>query len=183
MRSLRQNLMPRARGIDSAGAIVGIGFIVILLACYIVSGIWLYRASANAAAVHPADGRITPGWAVGWYFVPFANLWMPFKSMRQTWNGLNGNPDMNKGMPGWTIAWWVLWLIGNYVAWFGLRLNLDAQTLDEFRLATTFDIVSSVASIPAALLFRKLILDLTRASAGATPFTPSEMPGASPEEG
>ena len=37
-------------------------------------GMWIYRAHANLRLVD-VDGLIfTPGWSVGWYFVPVASL-------------------------------------------------------------------------------------------------------------
>lgn len=76
----------RAARLDSVGQIIGIGYLFVLALCYILSGIWIVRASKNAASLMPDSKRITPGWAVGWYFIPFANLFKPYQAMRETWN-------------------------------------------------------------------------------------------------
>lgn len=162
--------------VDTTGAAVGALFLLALLAAHIVAGMWLYRAAANAQAVKPNDARITPGWSVGWYFVPFANLLMPYRAMRQTWNGLRGNDSLDAGLPGWALIWWVFWLVGNTLSTVSLRINTSAASIDDFRLSTTLDVMSSGFSIIAALLFRNLILTLTRASAEAVPHTLSATP-------
>jgi hypothetical protein len=163
-----------AASVDSTGAAVGIFFLVTLIGCFIASGMWIYRVAANAQVVMPDDNRITPGWSVGWFFVPFANLVMPYRALRQHWNGLHGNADLSAGLPGWAFAWWMLWLLGNSISTVSTRMNLEADTIDAFRTSTTLDIVSSGVSILAALLFRHFILVLTRVSASASPHVPRD---------
>jgi hypothetical protein len=56
--------------------------------------------------------RFTPGWAVGWWFVPFANLVKPFQTVRELWKASDpGAPDWwgSETLP--VIGWW--W--GGYV--------------------------------------------------------------------
>jgi hypothetical protein len=42
----------------------------LLIACAVAVLKWIYRANANARALGAKDMKFTPGWAVGWYFVP-----------------------------------------------------------------------------------------------------------------
>ena len=61
---------------------------------------WIYRAAANVVAANVVGFDFTPGWAVGWYFVPFANLVQPFLAMRQIWNASHsGGSDLDRGDP------------------------------------------------------------------------------------
>ena len=46
---------------------------------------WLYLANANAFALGAEDMMVSPGLAVAWFFIPFANLFMPYLTMRDTW--------------------------------------------------------------------------------------------------
>jgi hypothetical protein len=172
-----------AANVDAVGAAVGGLLFLAFIASAIVSGMWIYRAASNAQAVTPDPERITPGWSVGWFFVPFANLVMPYRAVRQSWNGLHGNGDLNAGMPGWALLWWLCWLLGNSLSTAALRISLNGASLDDFRFATTVDILGSAASIAGAFLFRHLILELTRVSAQATPQVPSAPPALSPSEG
>jgi hypothetical protein len=45
--------------------------------------IWVHRMQANTFALGVLGLRYTPAWAVGWYFVPIVNLWMPYRVMRE----------------------------------------------------------------------------------------------------
>lgn len=55
----------------------------------IVTGIaflmWCHRTYRNLPALGAPKLETTPGWAVGWYFVPFASLIKPYQTMSETW--------------------------------------------------------------------------------------------------
>ena len=53
----------------------------------------------------------TPGWSVGWYFLPIANLWKPYQAMKEIWRA-SARPDKvdDAEVPGWLPLWWFLWL-------------------------------------------------------------------------
>ncbi|MEX3017263.1 DUF4328 domain-containing protein [Gymnodinialimonas hymeniacidonis] len=156
-----------AARIDGTGIFVAGVFLIALIGSYIASGMWIYRAASNAQAVTPNPEVITPGWAVGWYFVPFANFVMPYKAMRQTWDGLVGSGG--RDWPSWAIIWWLLWVATTVIAGVSNNINFNAYTIEDFRTGTTLDVVSSLTAIPAAFLFRKLILEMTAISAEARP--------------
>lgn len=105
-------------------------FVVALLALinfvmFIVSVIfvarWIHRASANAHAIDPSM-TISPGWAVGWFFIPFANLIKPYEAMRETWSASMGErggySDRDTGL---VKTWWGLWIAMNIVSWAAFR--------------------------------------------------------------
>jgi len=55
--------------------------------------IWLFRIYKNLDVLESQQNReFTPGWAVGWWFVPFANLVKPFQVMREAW--FDSNPEI-----------------------------------------------------------------------------------------
>jgi Domain of unknown function (DUF4328) len=67
--------------------------------------VWQYRSHGNLWAVG-ADGlRFTPGWAVGWWFVPVAGLVMPYMVMKELWSASGAASD--GGGPGWLRTWWI----------------------------------------------------------------------------
>ncbi|MEM9965056.1 MAG: DUF4328 domain-containing protein, partial [Asticcacaulis sp.] len=59
----------------------------------------------------------TPGWAIGWYFIPIANLFKPYEVIRDTFIASRGQVDGRyaKG-DGAIVAWWMLHLIGVIVS-------------------------------------------------------------------
>lgn len=67
--------------------------LIIYLTTVVFFCIWLYRAYNNLRAFY-ASRRLTysPGWAVGSFFIPFANLIIPYRAVRETWQK-SGPPE------------------------------------------------------------------------------------------
>ena len=69
--------------------------------------IWQHQATANLWARRYPNLRTTPGWAVGWWFIPFANFGMPLVAMlevdrRSTPDGL---PRKASPLLAVVVAW------------------------------------------------------------------------------
>lgn len=78
------------------------------LASTVLFLIWKYRAAANARVIDPDQMKISPGMAVGAYFIPLANLVIPYRAMA-------GIARASRVDRFWVGAWWVAYL-GNW-AW------------------------------------------------------------------
>ncbi|MEW9031521.1 MAG: DUF4328 domain-containing protein [Planifilum fimeticola] len=85
--------------------------------------LWTYRSYRNLSALSDRDLRFSPGWAVGWYFVPIMNLFRPFQVMKEIWEGSapdadHSRPEEGKGRPVSPLlpGWWSLWLLSNFLA-------------------------------------------------------------------
>src|SRR3546814_11195073 len=54
--------------------------------------------------------------SVGWFFVPIANLWMPFQAMRQLSKASAKPGDWEAAYTSALLAWWWLFWLGWQVA-------------------------------------------------------------------
>ena len=86
------------------------------LATAIVWLVWQHRGHANLWARGLPGLRYSPGWAVGWWFVPFASFFMPYKTTRELWWNA-GRPAASTepaepGGRGLLRLWWAV-----YLAW------------------------------------------------------------------
>jgi hypothetical protein len=83
--------------------------------------IWTHRVSTNIHALGGQRIRFTPSWAIGWYLVPIANLWMPYLVMNEIWRVSKGSIDARSGrLPQWWWWCWLCWLaplVGAKVVW------------------------------------------------------------------
>jgi hypothetical protein len=160
------DLMLAGETLDSQALVVSIGYLVAFVLSVIASGIWIYRASWNAGQLQPSVNRITPGWAVGWYFVPFMALWKPLQAMKECWNS-SADPqgDMDRGMPGLMTGWWTTWVVTSLWSSFSTRRWNKADTIEEMRNLCWGDIVMTPVSIASAILFILLIQRLTQMQA------------------
>jgi hypothetical protein len=80
-----------------AAMIILSGFVA--LAIFVLLVIWLYRAAKNNEALGRQNPRLGPGWAIAGWFIPLANLVIPFIIMDDVWRG--ADPSIARGDPNW----------------------------------------------------------------------------------
>lgn len=76
---------------------------------------WNYRVVKNGRITDAAVQTVGAGWAVGSYFVPIVNFWVPAKALMQTCRIFGANPRL-------VLVWWLanlllIVVILGYVAW------------------------------------------------------------------
>ncbi|HYI65127.1 MAG TPA: DUF4328 domain-containing protein [Allosphingosinicella sp.] len=140
--------------------------LVLIIATAIFFFIWIYRANANARALGADDMSATPGWAVGWFFVPFANLVMPFMTVRELWKASVRPRDWQLvPAPVAIPLWWAFWLASNITG--AIAATIGLQTMSEpVPTADTLAALSELLSIPAALLLAWIIGGIQAHQAG-----------------
>lgn len=142
----------------SRQGMIGIIYIGVYLVTVVAFLKWVYRASVNCRGFSSQDMRFTPGWSVGYYFIPFLNLFRPYQSMKEIWHVSHGPLDYDlqkrSALLGW---WWALWLISNFVGQAAGRLALNADTIDELRFATFVSILSSLITMLLCIVAMALI--------------------------
>ena len=82
---------------------VGIAFIVVFL-------VWFHRVYTNLAA-RGVHGGPSAGWAIGCWFIPVANFFLPLRPMRFAWDA--NRPSGERGGNGIVIGWSVAWVAYN----------------------------------------------------------------------
>ena len=105
-----------------------------MLFSVIVFGVWIVRSAKNGwlfaevsrmrtrpgFTVQQAFLHDTPGWAVGWYFIPIANLWKPFAAMRD----IVTTSTLRQGPPAFLLpVWWTLWIVSLFTDRFSVSLS------------------------------------------------------------
>jgi hypothetical protein len=69
--------------------------------------IWIYRAHANLREAGLDELKYSPGWSVGSYFVPLANLVIPLRAMRELHNRSHGEDSWQAHAPVADVSsWW-----------------------------------------------------------------------------
>lgn len=65
---------------------------------------WLSRAVDNVSALGAGQPLVSPRWSIGWWFVPFANLVMPFRIVKDLDQRMTPTGQPRSGaLLGW---WW-----------------------------------------------------------------------------
>lgn len=126
----------------------GLLFLAVYIATAIVFLRWIYLAKRNAQALGATGLQFTPGWSVGYFFVPVMNLWKPYQSMRETFKASSpehGEDWADATTPAVVGVWWTFWIISLIVSQLAFRVGLRAETLNSRLAATWLDLLSSLS--------------------------------------
>jgi hypothetical protein len=151
--------------IDPTPTLIAAVGIVLYLIAFVAAGFlslrWIYRANSNAHCLN-ANLGISPGWNVGWFFVPIATWWKPYEGVRDVWR-ISANPQDPASVerPSLLVKWWTFWLLTNIAGSASFRLQFRATEVSTAILADVCDIVSSIALIPATYFFLAVVRDIT----------------------
>jgi cobalamin synthase len=138
--------------------------------------LWQHRAHRNLRVLGATELQYTPGWAVAWWFVPFALFVMPYRTVRELWKA--SDPDAPEAAwkqiptPRLLALWWGVWLGGLVLliiaAPFG-RPGDVASLTTEAALGVAAALAIAFAGILAAALVRQIDArqELKRAEVGS----------------
>ena len=148
--------------------LLGILEAVVYICCIVFFLLWLYRCYTNLAALKSGSPEYTPGWAVGWWFIPFANLIKPLGVVRDLWNESDPDfdPELNflsnsVGTPALLGWWWAFWLLSNFSANISGRFT-DLESAGGIQTFSIGLIIASLFGIAAAALAILVVKNITR---------------------
>ena len=138
--------------------LVGLLVLIVYVVTVVFYLMWLFRAHNNLQAFDPwCRTNYSAGWAVGSFFVPFVNLVVPYRAVKEVWQK-SGPPDVlaEPGPPASFGLWWTFWLLACFAGRLSLRLTFNENVAES--TATQVSIVASALSIIAAF-FAYLVVD------------------------
>jgi hypothetical protein len=133
----------------------------------IVTGIvflkWVYRAYKNTQGFGAEGLRFSPGWAVGYYFVPFLSLVRPVQVMSEIWRVSCDPLDWLKRRSSWLVGtWWTLFLLCSITTQISFELALDSSTANQWWMAAILAILGDFFSIPLSIVSLRLVTEIYR---------------------
>ena len=149
---------------EETAATWALGAGVVLLATGVLFVIWLYQAYEAAESRGATDTQWSPGWAIGGWFIPLANLVIPILVVNEVTRMSNqkiGRPpiwDRWRSAPGlWAAGiWWGLLLAGIISSYWAAILLESAVLVGEAQDALRWRTVSlglfAGAAIAAAIM-------------------------------
>ena len=131
-----------------AGDLIAVAGLLAYTVSAVFIGMWIYRAHASLSAAGLEGLEFSPGWSVGWFFVPIMSLFKPFQAMKELWNAsCYASDHLNEDAPSLLTGWWATFLLGNFLANFGARIgNANGVTM-----------LSAVVMITSAVLLLQII--------------------------
>jgi Domain of unknown function (DUF4328) len=148
---------------DDRIAAASITWAVLLVVTGIVWLVWQHRSHANLRAASLSGLRTTPGWAVGWWLIPFANLVKPFQTVRELWKASGGQPEWWR-LPTWPVIgwWWASWIATAVLGRVAATLFRDARTVDALGAASRWSLATTAGTIVAAILAIAIVRSVVR---------------------
>jgi hypothetical protein len=148
-----------ATGVDSLTLLVSLiymAYLVAMLICIVLVCMWIHRAHANLHEGGIEGLEFTPGWAVGWYFIPFANLVKPYGAMRELWHASHGaTGDFAAPAPSLINYWWATWIAGNILSNISTQMILRDPSL--VSPSALIGAIGSALSVAAGVMLLQLV--------------------------
>jgi hypothetical protein len=148
---------------DSRQAAIGGLFMLVFLVTAVLFLRLTYLSNRNARSLCEDGLEFTPGWAVGWYFVPIAHLLKPYQALREIFKA--SHPDHTDNWrqappPAIMPLWWTLWILVSLVGQVLFRLTLSAETLEAILTASWLTLASDILDIPLGITLIALVSTL-----------------------
>jgi hypothetical protein len=155
------------------------------LATVVVFIIWFHRVTKNAALLAPDVLTRGTGWAIGSWFIPIANLWIPRSVAAQVWTASRSRPHAgDEHQPRTPVnLWWAAYVGSWFVTNAAERSYAAAEAPHAIVSATELLVAAEVTDIIAAALAIRFVHRLTAmqcaaaASRPPAPLVPAPVPG------
>jgi hypothetical protein len=180
--------LAEARASDDRLGVLAGWYAILVLGSAIAWCVWQHRAHANLRAFARSGLRFTPGWAVGWWFVPVAALWKPFEAVRELWKASDPGSDAvswrsSRTWPalGW---WWACWLGSGVISVVGsAQRGSDVEdTIRGDTIVMAALALQVVAAVLAIAIVRQVVArQAALEAAGAGTPAPPPMPPPPPQ--
>jgi eukaryotic-like serine/threonine-protein kinase len=134
---------------------------IVQLVGYVIGAVififWFHRAYSNLPALGVTKPRHGRGWAIGAWFIPIANLFIPKQLANDVWRA--GDPELRPGDFGWQSRpvaaivhwWWALFLVSGVLANRAGQLMENSANLGDLRSAVIADALAQAIGIASAV--------------------------------
>lgn len=133
--------------------------LLIYLTTVVFFCVWLYRAADNLKSFNQwSRPSYSPGFAVGSFFIPFANLVIPYRAVKEVWEkSLTPDEAMLSapGAPAVFPVWWAFWLVSSFAGNISMRLSFNENV--PHSTATIVSIIASALHIIAAVFAYQVV--------------------------
>lgn len=141
------------------------------IALVVTFAIFIHHASSNLQHLRIAGQKFTPGWSVGWFFVPFMNFYKPTRIVREL-STASGSTD-TKNPRAWQNAesqegkfissWWTLVILAILFGPRGISLFVGRENIDDWAAAGRLLVWSDLFQVLPLVLTVIVVFRLQRA--------------------
>ena len=124
---------------------------------------WIYFANLNSLAFGAHTLSHSAAWAVGSWFVPFANLFVPYRALREIWqvslDPANWRRQRVPPLLGW---WWAMWVTHSILGNVSLRLVFhEWKATEPSTLMFGIDLAIAALGLPVDAIAALIVTRIT----------------------
>ena len=137
-----------------------IGFlqIIIGISTPILFVMWIHRANFNARQLGAQGMQFSPGWSIGYYFIPILWFWKPYQAMREIWQASKEPASWATVQRGSILPWWWFFFLGDCIlGQVASRLSSKVKEINGLIIYTGILIASDLVSVLAAIFALVLV--------------------------
>jgi len=151
--------MAEALANDDRQATIGLIYTIVFIITGILFLMWIHRAHRNLQSLGNTNLKYSPGWAVGWFFVPILSWWKPYQVTTEIGKASDPTTDINDST-AWkkssasslVSSWWLLFIVSAVIGNIVLRLFLQAETPSEILTVSWWSFIVGIIDIVIAIL-------------------------------
>jgi hypothetical protein len=143
--------------------------LLLIVASALVFFFWIHRAYKNLTALGGMNLRHSPGWAIGWFFVPIAYLWKPYQVVAEIWRVSHPvtrafdskNPPATvppADLVGW---WWAAYIVQSIIGQISFRMSSYAKEYNGAVALMYMSIVDAFVSILGIIITVLMVKKIT----------------------
>jgi uncharacterized protein DUF4328 len=150
--------------------LVALATLFVFISLVIAFLVWLHRSVKNLPALGTPKSKVehTPGWAVGFFFIPVAHLFLPYRVLKETWAKSDPSVSTEDGfmmappsttpslLVGWEITW-VAWNVLSNISW-----RLESRASGMQGVIVVIDIISDLFGIICAVFAITVVRGIDR---------------------
>jgi hypothetical protein len=121
---------------------------------------WQSRSVANVPSLGGGTPRISPGWSIAWWLVPFANMFMPYRSMADLERRTAAGAPRSRLLG----TWWVMFIACNVADGLLSFAMTDTTSIDDARALIAVDVIALLGLATSGILGIVVVRGIQRAS-------------------
>jgi Domain of unknown function (DUF4328)/Protein of unknown function (DUF2510) len=148
---------------DAVKTLTGLTFFM-FLATAVVLIVWQWRSAKNNELLGRLRPRFSPGWSIGGWFIPFANLVIPLRIFHDLWQGSDPGTRNYRdwhGLRRWPVIgwWWFCYVLSGALQY---SVSGDTTTLADLQRADQVGVAARLFMALAAGLAIVVVRTITR---------------------
>ena len=139
---------------------IDIFYSLITFSSFFIIGRWLYLSSKINHLLEIKNLRHSPGWSVGWYFIPIANLWKPYQALKEIYKASFYKRSWEEEKVSYALPiWWTTWILGNflYPSVINIMRSEGEASFEDINTTLNLQITSDFLGIVCAIALIRII--------------------------